>query len=147
MIGTAALRTRGLSRMTAPIVSRGRLVGALLALLWAAPAAAQVAPCPPPVKTDGTPALPPATSPLLVRCISLVAHPINETLVDPSTYDYYIKTPQTVPSAGVWAPYAEDAVKPDFWGLWRTNFLDNLWIEVIDEPFPNGVAARHIVFH
>ena len=31
--------------------------------------------------------------------------------------------------------------------MWKTTFLDNLWIEVIDEPFENGVKGKHIVFH
>src|SRR4030095_13326635 len=35
----------------------------------------------------------------------------------------------------------------DFWALWKTTFLDNIWIEVIDEPFENGVPAKHIIYH
>ena len=105
-----------------------------------------VDPCPPPMK-DGKPNLPPAGSPILVRCMQLVAHPVNETQIDQATYQYYIKSPQTLPSKDQWAPYDEDAVKADFWSLWRTTFLDNLWIEVIDEPFENGVMGKHVVFH
>ena len=27
------------------------------------------------------------------------------------------------------------------------SFLDNLWIEVIDEPYENGVMGKHVIFH
>ena len=129
--------------MTLVPFRRPRLAAALFgaALACAAPAAAQVQPCPAPAKQ------PPANSPELVRCIELVAHPINETVIDRETYAYYIKTPQTLPSRDQWAPYDAAAVVADFWALWRTNFLDNIWVEVIDEPFDNGVAAKHVVFH
>jgi hypothetical protein len=94
----------------------------------ATPAAAQVVPCPAPARQ------PPANSPPLVRCMQLVAHPVNETLVDGATYDYYIRTPRTNSAEGRWVPYDEASIQADFWSLWRTNFLDNLWIEVVDEP-------------
>ena len=132
--------------MTVPMSIRlcFRVAVMAAALAWAAPAAAQVEPCAPAAKQ------PPKDSPLLVRCITLYAHPINETEVDQATYAYYIKAPYTVPSADKWVPYDEAeiaALNADFWGLWKTTFLDNLWIEVIDEPFENGTPAKHIVFH
>jgi outer membrane protein insertion porin family len=114
---------------------------AALGLAQARPASAQVAPCPEPA------ALPPAGSPVLLNCMSIVAHPVNETIVDSSTYGAQIKTPQTVPSQNIWSAYDEQSVQSDFWNLWRTGFLDNLWIEVLDEPFANGVLAKHVVFH
>ena len=117
-------------------------VTAVAALGWATPAAAQVEPCP-----VVSPNLPPPNSPPLVNCIQLYAHPVNETVVDRETYTYYIKTPFSVRSTNQWAKYDEDALKADFWSLWRTGFLDNLWVEVIDEPFANGVEGKHIVFH
>ena len=110
-------------------------------LLLAAPAAAQVEPCPAPEK------LPPAGSPPLVRCTQLVAHPVNETIVEQDTYRYYIKTRGSVPKDDKWVPYNEDAIRADFWSLWRAGFLDNLWIEVIDEPYENGVMGEHVIFH
>jgi hypothetical protein len=84
---------------------------------------------------------PPLDSPLLFRCMSLVAHPLNETSVDQSTYDYYVKTPRTITGTKTFIPYDEDSIQADFYRLWSTNFLDNLWIEVVDEPFENGVKA------
>jgi len=116
-------------------------VTAAVTLGWAAPAAAQAPPCPDPVN------LPPTGSPVLLRCMHLIAHPVNETIVEQQTYDYYIKTKRTSSADRVFAPYDEDSIKSDFWSLWRTGFLDNLWIEVIDEPYPNGVEAKHVVFH
>ena len=118
---------------------RTAIVAAVLA--WAAPAAAQVEPCGPAAKQ------PPKDSPLLVRCITLFAHPINETSIDGATYMYYVKSKTSEPSKDIWSPYDADQVIADFWALWKTNFLDNLWVEVIDEPFENGVAAKHIVYH
>ena len=35
----------------------------------------------------------------------------------------------------------------DFKRLWATNFLDNLWIEVNDDAFPNGVIGKRVIFH
>src|SRR5262249_21713227 len=51
------------------------------------------------------------------------------------------------PSQDKWVPYSEDAVRADFWSIWRAGFLDNLWVEVIDEPYDNGVMGEHVVFH
>jgi outer membrane protein insertion porin family len=79
--------------------------------------------------------------------MQLVAHPVNETIVDGTTYRYHIRTPLPDPAQGRWTPYDEAAVLADFWNLWRTNFLDNLWVEVLDEPYANGVAGKHVVFH
>jgi hypothetical protein len=79
--------------------------------------------------------------------MELVAHPVNETVVEGQTYDYYIKSNRTDSTKRVFAPYDEASIKADFWSLWRTGFLDNLWIEVIDEPYANGVEGKHVIFH
>jgi len=123
--------------------TRLRLAGAAAALLlgWASPAFAQVEPCP------AAASQPPADSPLLIRCTQIIAHPINETTIELNTYLYYIKTPLTEPSKNKFTPYDEDSLQADFIRLWGTNFLDNLYIEVIDEPFENGVKAKHVIFH
>jgi outer membrane protein insertion porin family len=114
---------------------------AAVTLGWAEPAAAQGKPCPEPAN------LPPTNSPVLLRCMELVAHPVNETIVEGQTYDYYIKSKRTDSTKRVFAPYDEDSIKADFWSLWRTGFLDNLWIEVLDEPYANGVEGKHVIFH
>ena len=101
-----------------------------------------------PIEPCGEPArLPPADSPPLVNCVELRAHPVNETMVPLETYRYYIRMPLTRPSQNQWARFEEAAVLNDFKSLWGTGFLDNLWVEVIEEPFANGVSAKHVVFH
>jgi outer membrane protein insertion porin family len=47
----------------------------------------------------------------------------------------------------VWEPYHEETVLEDFKRLWATNFLDNLWIDVEDAPYDNGVMGKRIVYH
>ena len=99
-------------------------------------------PCPKPAN------LPPANSPVLIRCIAARRAPGQRD--DRRTGDLPTTTSRRRrrirPSRSV-APYDEEALKADFWSLWRTGFLDNLWIEVIDEPFENGVAAKHVIYH
>ena len=59
-------------------------------------------------------------------------------------------TPLSRPSEGTWVPYTEDterSLQDDFKRLWATNFLDNLWIETLDDPFPNGVMGKHVIYH
>jgi outer membrane protein insertion porin family len=102
---------------------------------------AQVEPCPEPAN------LPPTTRPCSSGGMSIVAHPVNELIVPGETYDYHIKTPRTNSANKIFAPYSESSLIADFNALFRTGFLDNLWIEVIDEPYPNGVKAKHVVFH
>ena len=138
-----------------------RAFALILPLTWAGSAAAQqpgaapaAVPAPPPaapaepIEPCGPPAkLPPANSPPLVNCVELRAHPVNETMVPLETYQYYIRMPLTRPSQDQWASYDENAVVADFKNLWSTGFLDNLWVEVIEEPFANGISAKHVVFH
>jgi outer membrane protein insertion porin family len=115
----------------------------LIALFLATPAMAQQ-----PCSTIEPPnAAPPAGSPVLYRCAQVVFHPINQSAIDANTYDYHLKARWSLASQGKWVPYNEDAVLADFWNLWRTNFLDNLWIEVVDEPYSNGVPGKHVIFH
>jgi outer membrane protein insertion porin family len=115
-----------------------------------APASAgQAAPAAPAVQP--TPAtLPPAGSGPVIRFIQLRFHPVDESLIDPQTYLYYIQTQPSSSSAGRWVPYdeaAEQKLRDDFRRLWGTNFLDNLWVEDIDEPYENGVVGKRIVFN
>jgi outer membrane protein assembly factor BamA len=50
-------------------------------------------------------------------------------------------------SANKWVPYSEAQPLAAFSRLLRTHFLDDLWIEVIDEPYENRVPAKHVIFH
>ncbi len=94
--------------------------------------------------------LPPAGSGPLVRFIELRFEPINESLIEPQTYLYYIQTQASRSLDGVWVPFNEDTERTlldDFKRLWATNFLDNLRIEVVDAPYDNGVVGKRIIFH
>lgn len=116
---------------------------ALLAACTLAPAIAsgQVLPCP------DDQSLPPLSSPPLYRCAEIVLHPVNESMLEPLTYGRQLRTPWSRPSEPYWAPYDEGGIRDDFRRLWDTGFLDNLWVEVIDEPYRNGVSGKHVVFH
>ena len=86
----------------------------------------------------------------MIRSTELRFHPVNESLIEPQTYLYYIQTPFTRPADGVWVPYTDEierSLLDDFKRLWATNFLDNLWIETIDDPYENGVMGKRIIYH
>ena len=92
---------------------------------------------------------PPGTGPV-IRNIQLQFHPVDESLIDPQTYLYYIQTQPSRSLDGVWVPYdeaAEARLRDDFRRLWGTNFLDNLWVEVVDEPYANGVPGKRVIFN
>ena len=64
--------------------------------------------------------------------------------------DLYIQTKPSRPSEGVWVPYneaAEQTIRDDFKRLWGTNFLDNLWVDVTDYTFANGVVGKLISYN
>ena len=74
----------------------------------------------------------------------------NQSVIEYQTYLYYIQLKASVPSQNMWEPYDEAAEKmilDDFRRLWSTNFLDNLWIEVKDYTFPNGVVGKIVVYN
>jgi outer membrane protein insertion porin family len=109
-------------------------------------------PAPEAAAPQATSAQPPASSPPLFRTLQIVFEPINESLIEPQTYLYYIQSQNLIsrPSAGVWQPFTEQTEQTlleDFKRLWATNFLDNLWIEVRDQPWDNGVMGKHVIFH
>ena len=128
--------------------------GAALGLLSAAPAAWAQEPPPPPAQeqtrcADIEPpnAQPPEGSPTLYRCGEIRFHPVNESIVPPETYAQRLTAQYSVPSRNRWVPYDEQKIQADFWNLWNTGFIDDLWIEVLDEPYDNGVAGKHVIFH
>ncbi len=119
-------------------------------LTWSAGAEArQAAPVPSPAAAQAPVRMPAAGSGPVIRFIQLKFHPVDESLIDPQTYLYYIQTQPSRSSDGVWVPYdeaAEAKLRDDFRRLWATNFLDNLWIEVLDEPFDNGVIGKRVIY-
>jgi outer membrane protein insertion porin family len=141
------------------------------ALLWACPlvAAAQTpvafpsntvsadqppaaaVPDQPPAPQASVPQPPEGSEPVF-RTLQVQFHPFDESLIEPQTYLYYIQSQALLSrgSAGVWQPFTEDTEQmllDDFKRLWATNFLDNLWIEVRDQPYENGVVGKHVIFH
>src|SRR5207237_4220624 len=69
-----------------------------------------------------------------------------------NTYLYYIqlKDKLSKPSQNVWVAY-DDAIEKiildDFKRLMATNFLDNLWIDVRDYTFSNGVVGKIVTYN
>ena len=97
--------------------------------------------------------LPPEDSPVLLRNVAL-QFPAqgNVAGVDFETYLYYMQVTDHVslPSQGKWMPYTEETVqviRDDFDRLWDTGFINDLWIEVIDQPYENGVPAKAVIFN
>ncbi len=84
----------------------------------------------------------------MVRVIE-IAFPAqgNVSLIEPPTYLYYIHTRPSLPSQNVWIPYDPQTAIDDFRRLWNTGFLDNLWVDVKDVPYDNGVVGKHITFN
>jgi outer membrane protein insertion porin family len=73
----------------------------------------------------------------------------NVSSIEFETYLYYIKTRGSRPSQNVWIPYTPDVEKDlteDFKRLWATNFLDDLAVEVLDTPYPNGAVGKYVRF-
>src|SRR5262245_33331780 len=97
--------------------------------------------------------LPPAGSgPVLWQIAPCFEAQGNVSLVDLQTYVYYIQLKDKLsrPSENVWMPYNEDTEKTildDFHRLWNTNFLDNLWVDVRDYTFSNGVVGKIVIYN
>jgi outer membrane protein insertion porin family len=128
-----------------------RLLLVLLALVvvGAVPAAAEQAAPAAPAAQPAVRMPPPGTGPV-IRNIQLRFQPVDESLIDPQTYLYYIQTQPSRSTDGVWVPYdeaAEQKLRDDFRRLWGTNFLDNLSVEVVDEPYDNGVLGKRVIFN
>jgi outer membrane protein insertion porin family len=99
------------------------------------------------------PSLPPPDSPTLLRNIEL-RFPTQGGVpgVDLNTYLYYMEVAKQVslPSQQRWTPYTDETAEvilDDFQRLWDTGFLNDLWVEVVDDPYPNGVAAKRVIFN
>lgn len=102
---------------------------------------------------QGQPApLPPPDSPTLFTTIQLLFPTQgNVASVEGQTYLYYMESDQHVslPSQGRWTPYdetIEQLLLADYERLWDTGFLTDLTIEIVDDPYPNGVQGRRAIF-
>jgi outer membrane protein insertion porin family len=95
-------------------------------------------------------AQPPAGNAPILRVVEL-CFPTqgNVSAIEVETYLYYIKARGSRPSQNVWVPFTpqvEAELVEDFKRLWATNFLDDLAVEVIDTPYPNGVVGKYVRF-
>ena len=136
------------------------VVAAALLPVWAAAEPGQQPQQPPSIFGSPQPPpaprqviLPPQGSPPLLRNLELrFPNQGNVASVEYDTYLYYMELPGHVslPSQGRWVPYTEElerVVLDDFNRLWDTGFLDDLWIEVVDEPWSNGVIGKRVIFN
>ncbi len=129
------------------------------ALAGGAPAFAQTAPASgfgPAATICGQDVPPPAAQPpagsgpvvyLLAPCWEAQG---NQTVIEFATYLYYIQLKTSRPREGAWIPFddtAEKTILEDFHRLWNTNFLDNLWIDVRDYTFANGVIGKMVTYN
>ena len=122
----------------------------VLGVVGASPAGAQPPTAGAPIAPQAQPGLklPPADSPALLRSIEL-RFPTqgNVSVIEPQTYLYYVETRPSRPSDGVWTPFDEKTILEDFKRLWATSFLDNIWVEVNDAPYENGVVGKRVIFN
>ena len=96
--------------------------------------------------------LPPPDSPTLFRSLEL-RFPTQGDLssVGPRAYLEIMDLADVVsrPSQGRWTPFdeaLEQALREDSQRLMDTGFLTDLSIEIVDEPYANGVEGKRVVF-
>ena len=97
---------------------------------------------------------PPDGSPPVVKTIELnFDSQGGVSSVDIETYLYYMEIYNgnhfSAGTQGRWVPYTDtidEILVEDFRRLWDTGFLDDLSIDVVDEPYGNGVIGKHITF-
>jgi hypothetical protein len=116
-----------------------------------APAPQALAPIEPCSASDISKNLPPAGSGPLYRCATMAFHSAPDwvtevpSMIEPETY-YRLLTLPSQRSQNRWVPYDESVIRSDFSKLMATEFLEDLRIEVVDEPYENGVVGKHVVF-
>ena len=108
--------------------------------------------CPPPQPQPPGAVQPPPDSPTLFTNIQM-CFPTqgNVASVEFQTYLYYMQSDDlsSRPAQGQWTPFDETIERvllEDFQALWDTDFLNDLSIEIVDEPYANGVAGKRAVF-
>lgn len=133
---------------------RRTLCTLIVAVACAVPAFAQTPPpaqTPPQQRPPAQPLTepdPPAGSLPVLKAVEFRFHPDNSPIMDPATYLYYVKGRPADWKVGEPHVLYDEAVElADFRRLWATNFLDNLWFEVLDEPYSNGVIGKHVIIH
>ena len=95
---------------------------------------------------------PPLDSPILFTTVQL-CWPTqgNVASVDYATYLFYMESDE-LRSVGTGQPLTpfdarlEQVLFDDFERLWDTDLLTNLSVEILDDPYPNGVGGKRAVF-
>src|SRR5437773_1454204 len=142
------------------MLTRLVFLAGLAGLLGAAPVSAQppAAPAGAPLTVCGTqvsppPNLPPANSgPVFWQIALCFEAQGNVSLIDLQTYLYYTQAKDVIskPTENLWRPYndaTEKIILDDFKRLYATNFLDNLWIDIRDYTFSNGVVGKIAIYN
>ena len=95
---------------------------------------------------------PPPDSPTLFTSLQLcLPTQGNVSEIAMSTYLYYMGSDEFVswPAQERWTPF-DDTIKrmlyEDSRALMETGFLTDLKIEILDDPYPNGVEGKRVVF-
>ena len=95
---------------------------------------------------------PPQASPELTRFIEVRCPGREETcgqLVPSILQHLEVINHISKPSQELWVPYAESQpfIRSDAERVWHTGMLESLWVEVTDDPYPNGIPGKRIVFN
>ncbi len=115
-----------------------------------AEAAQPVVECPPPRPLGQV--QPPPDSPTLFTAIQLCfPTQVNVSRISGRTYLYYIQSDELItrPVQERWRPFdetVEQVLREDSQRLMATGFLADLSIEIVDEPYANGVQGKRAVF-
>jgi len=134
------------------------LCGASVGLLMSWPAAAQEprapqnpAPCAADTPNAGRVMVPPAGTGPVYRNLELTFPKQGDvSSIEPATYLYYIQTLPSRPcQTGTFIPWneqSEQRLLDDYKRLWNTSFLTDLILDVVDEPYENGVTGKRVRF-
>ena len=95
---------------------------------------------------------PPQSSPQLTRSLEIRC-PGWEDTCGPLMPDVFrqleVVNHISKPSQNIWVPYTESQplLRTDAERLWNSGMFESLWVEVTDDPYPNGIDAKRIVFN
>jgi outer membrane protein insertion porin family len=109
------------------------------------------APCAPGSPNEGKVMVPPpGTGPVYRTTMLTFPKQGDVSSIEPATYLYYIQTLASRPcQTGTFIPWNEQIdqrLLADYQRLWGTKFLTDLTLEVVDEPYENGVIGKRVVF-
>ena len=86
-----------------------------------------------------------------IRIIELRFQPVNESLIEPQTYLYYIQTPAEPPVrrrlGAVHRARPSSRCSTTSSGCGPPTSSTTCGLRSIDAPYPNGVMGKHVIFH